>query len=107
MSLQMQLQRGVIALVIGLALGGAALSGAACGSEGDGDAVGVRGVGAVIRAVQKDGPACDASLHIEVGHSVHLTVPCDLSCAPKNSVLHMLHVATTLHQSRCAVAHTA
>lgn len=107
MSLQMQLQRGVIALVIGLALGGAALTGAALGSDGHGDAVGVPGVGAVIRAVHKDGPACEASLRIEIGRSVHLNVPCDLSCAPMNSVLHTLHVAAALHESRCAVAQTA
>ena len=107
MSLQMQLQRGVIALAIGLALGGAALTGAALGSDGDDDALGARGVGAVIRAVHKDGAACDASLRIEVGRSVRLTVPCDLSCAPLNSVLHTLHVATTTRAPHCTVTHNA
>jgi predicted Kef-type K+ transport protein len=102
MSLQMQLHRGVIALVLGLALGGVAL-----GSGSADDALGAHGVGAVIRAVQKDNSACDSSLRIEVAHSVHVTVPCDLSCAPMNSLLNTLHVSTTMRQSRCAATHTA
>jgi hypothetical protein len=70
MNLQMQLRRGVIALVLGLALGGVAL-----GSAGAGDAVGAQGVGAVIRAVQKDNAGCDSTLRIDLARSVHLTVP--------------------------------
>lgn len=101
MSLQMQLHRGVIALALGLALGSIAL-----GSSGAENAIGAHGVGAVIRAVQNNA-ACDSSLRIEVARSVHLTVPCDLSCAPMNSLLNTLHVSTTMRQSRCVATHTA
>lgn len=106
MSLQMQLHRGVIAMIIGLALGGVALTRGALGSEGDGDALGAHGVGAVIRAVHKDGSDCDASLRIEVGRAVHVTVPCDLSCAPVSRVLQALHVAS-VRQSHCTLTRTA
>jgi F0F1-type ATP synthase membrane subunit c/vacuolar-type H+-ATPase subunit K len=51
MSLQMQIHRGLIALAIALALGGLAL-----GSASTDDTIGARGVGTVIRAVQKDNP---------------------------------------------------
>jgi hypothetical protein len=102
MSLQMQIHRGLIALAIALALGGLAL-----GSASTDDTIGARGVGTVIRAVQKDNPACDASLRIEVARSLHLTVPCDLSCAPMNSLLNTLHVSTTMRQTRCVATHTA
>jgi hypothetical protein len=101
MSLQMQIHRGLIALAIALALGGLALG------SGPDDAIGARGVGAVIRAVQKDDSTCDSSLRIELARSVHLTVPCDLSCAPMNSLLNTLHVSTTMRQSRCVATHTA
>jgi len=101
MSLQMQIHRGLIALAIALALGGLAL-----GSASADDALGARD-GAVIRAVQKDNPACDSSLRIEVARSVHLTVPCDLSCTPMNSLLNSLHVSTTMRPSRCVATHTA
>jgi hypothetical protein len=102
MSLQMQIHRGLIALAIALALGGLAL-----GSASADDALGARDVGAVIRAVQKDNPVCDSSLRIEVARSVHLTVPCDLSCTPMNSLLNSLHVSTTMRPSRCVATHTA
>jgi len=107
MSLQMQLQRGVIAMVIGLALGGVALGRAALDGGNADDAVGSQGVGAVIRAVHRDTPACDASLRIDVGRSVHVTVPCDLSCAPVSRVLNSLNVSSTLRPAHCAIAHTA
>ena len=102
MSLQMQLRRAVIALVIGLALGGVALS-----SAGADDAFCAQGVGAVIRTVQKDHAGCASSLRIDLAGSVHLTVPCDLSCAPLRSVLNTLHLSATMRQPRCAVTHTA
>jgi hypothetical protein len=106
MSLQMQLRRGVIAMVIGLALGGVAIGGAAVDGGNSGDAVGAQGIGAVIRAVHSDGSDCDASLRIEVGRAVHVTVPCDLSCAPVSRVLDVLHVAS-VRQSRCTLTRTA
>jgi len=106
MSLQMQLHRGVIAMVIGLALGGVAIGSAALDGGNSGDAVGAQGVGAVIRAVHSDSPGCDASLRIEVGRAVHVTVPCDLSCAPVSRVLQALHVAS-VHQSHCTLTRTA
>jgi hypothetical protein len=102
MSLQMQIHRGLIALAIALALGSLAL-----GSASADDAIGARGVGAVIRAVHKDNSDCDSSLRIEVARSVHLTVPCDLSCAPMNSLLNTLHVSTTMRQPRCVATHSA
>ena len=106
MSLQMQLHRAVIAMVIGLAFGGVAIGGAVLDGGNSDDAVGVRGVGAVIRAVHKDSSDCDASLRIEVGRAVHVTVPCDLSCAPVSRVLQALHVAS-VRQSRCTLTRTA
>ncbi len=107
MSLQMQLHRGAISLVIGLALGGVALGGAALGGSDADDAVGVQGVGAVIRAVHRDSSDCEVSLRIDIGRAVHVTVPCDLSCAPVSHVLQALHVASTMRQSRCSVTRTA
>jgi len=65
-----------------------------------------RGIGAVIRAVDTAKPACDASLRIELARAVHLTVPCDRSCAPMRGVLHTLHIAAE-PQLRCSAIHTA
>jgi hypothetical protein len=101
MSLQMQLRRGVLALLIGLALVGMALGRANLETAGSG-----HGVGAVIRAVDGTGPDCDASLRIELARAVSLTVPCDSACAPMRSVLHTLHVATE-SKLRCTTVRTA
>lgn len=100
MNLQMQMRRGLVALVIGLALAGLAV---ARGATDEGQAV--RGVGSVIRAVDSH-TACGESLRIDVADSVHVTVPCDLTCAPMRSVLRTLHVSTT-RQLRCDVTQTA
>jgi hypothetical protein len=56
--------------------------------------------------VHSDSPGCDASLRIEVGRAVHVTVPCDLSCASVSRVLQALHVAS-VRQSRCTLTRTA
>lgn len=101
MSLQMQLRRGVLALIIGLSLAGLAM-----GRAHFDNAVSGRGVGAVIRAVDTARPECDASLRIELARAVHLTVPCDRSCAPMRGVLHTLHVAA-VSQLRCSAIQTA
>jgi hypothetical protein len=101
MSLQMQLRRGVLALVIGFALVGLAVGRAHFDSARSGS-----GVGAVIRAVDATKPGCDASLRIELARAVHLTVPCDSACAPMRGVLHTLHVAAE-PQLRCTAIHTA
>ena len=99
MNLQMQMRRGLIALAIGLALAGLAVA------KGTGHVEAARGVGAVIRAV--DGNAgCDSSLSIDVADTVHLNVPCDLTCAPMRSVLRTLHVSAT-RKMRCSVTQTA
>ncbi len=100
MNLQMQMRRGLIALAIGLVLAGLATARA-----GSGHAEAARGVGSVIRAVDASAN-CGSSLRIDLAGSVHLTVPCDLSCAPMRSVLHTLHLAAT-RQLRCAATHTA
>lgn len=100
MNLQIQLRRGLIALVIGLMLGGVAVARASL----DGGAS-EQGVGAVVQAVDKDA-GCGSSLRIEVAKSVHVNVPCELSCAPMRSVLHTLHVAAT-RELRCPLVHTA
>src|SRR5512141_1785494 len=101
MSLQLQMRRGVLALVMGLALVGLALGRANPETAGNG-----HGVGAVIRAVDGSKPDCDASLRIELMRDVRLTVPCDRACAPMRSVLHTLHVAAE-PQLRCSIVHTA
>lgn len=100
MNLQMQMRRGLIALAIGLALAGLAVA-----RVGNGQVEAAHGVGSVIRAVDAR-PDCGESLRIDVADSVHVTVPCDLTCAPMRRVLHTLHVAAT-RQLRCAVTHTA
>lgn len=100
MNLQMQMRRGLVALAIGLVLCGLAIARA-----GDGSAEMAHGVGAVIRAVERGGD-CNSSLRIELADSVHVTVPCDLSCSPMRSVLHTFHVAST-RQMRCPMTHTA
>jgi len=102
MSLEMQLRRGILALVFGFALAGLAVGRA----HFDSAAGGASGVGAVIRAVDTAKPDCDASLRIELARAVHLTVPCDSACAPMRGVLHTLHVAAE-PQLRCAAIHTA
>jgi len=101
MDLQMQVRRGVLALVLGLALGGVAL-----GRAHPPAGLSVHGVGAVIRAVQHN-PGCDASLRIELGDDARLTIPCDRSCAPMRGVFSMLHVATTTRVSGCTATQTA
>jgi hypothetical protein len=101
MNLQMQLRRGVIALVIGLVVCGAALARA-----GAADALGARAVDAMVHAAHQTVTDCDASLRIELAGSVHVTVPCDLACAPMRSVLHTLHVSAT-RLTRCGAVHTA
>jgi hypothetical protein len=99
MSLQMQLRRGVIALAFGLALAVFALG------HGHVEAAAARGVGSVIRAV--DRPAgCGDSLRIEIARDLRVTVGCAAACAPMQRVLGTLHVATTA-QPRCAPAQTA
>ena len=100
MSLRMQLRRGVIALIIGLALGGLAIGRASL----DGSTA-VRGVGSVIRAVQQSGD-CASSLRIDVADAVRVTVPCDLTCAPMRRVLSTLHVGAK-RQSSCTPVQTA
>ena len=100
MNLQMQMRRGLVALAIGLVLCGLAVARAGAGQPEM-----AHGVGAVIRAV--DGSAdCNSSLRIDLAETVHLTVPCDLSCAPMRSVLHTLRVPAT-RLTRCTVTHTA
>jgi len=101
MSLRMQLRRGVIALLFGLLVGSFAI-----GRAGHDDAVGVHGVGTVIRAVDS-GADCDSSLRIEIASHVQLTIPCEASCAPMRNVLHTLHVPAATRQTRCAMVHTA
>jgi hypothetical protein len=95
MSLQIQLRRGVIALIIGLALCGLAIS-----RGGHGQSAGVHGVGSVIRAVDSARHACDSRLRIEVDRNVALSVACASACAPLGRVLNTLHV-TTREESRC------
>ena len=90
MNLQMQLRRGLIALVIGLVVCGAALARA-----GATDALGARAVDAMVHAAHQSGADCAASLRIDLADAVHLTVPCDYACAPMRSVLHTLHVSAT------------
>jgi hypothetical protein len=101
MNLQMQLRRGLIALVIGLVVCGAALARA-----GAADGLGARAVDAMVHAPHRTAADCDASLRIDVADTVHLTVPCDLTCSPMRRVLHTLHVPAT-RQVRCAGVHTA
>lgn len=96
--MRMQMRRGLVALAIGLVLCGLAMARAADQPEM------AHGVGMVIRAVER-GADCNSSLRIDF-ETVHLTVPCELSCSPMRSVLHTLHVAAT-RQTRCAVTHTA
>jgi hypothetical protein len=96
MSLQMQLRRGVIALVIGLALCAFA---AERSHEASGTAV--RGVGSVIRAVDRQ-PVCSESLRIDFRSDFRVTVNCDGACAPMNRLLGVLHVSAT-PKTRCAI----
>ena len=97
MSLQMQLRRGVIALIIGLALCGLALSRASVG-----DAADVQGVGLVTRAADTDRHKCGSHLRIDITPEIRLSVSCDGACAPLNRVLQALDVPTIV-QSRCIV----
>jgi hypothetical protein len=99
MNLQMQLRRGLIALVIGLVVCGAALARASGGDFHAG------GVDAVIRAARQDA-GCGSSLRIDLVGAVHVTVPCDLACAPMRRVLHTLHVPAT-QQLQCGAVHAA
>jgi hypothetical protein len=96
MSLQMQLRRGVIALLIGLALGLLAL-----GRAHDAAGTAARGVGSVIRAV--DGrPECSDSLRIDIARDLRVTVNCAGACAPMSRVLDVLRVDST-QRTRCTV----
>ena len=103
MNLQMQLRRGLIALIIGLVVCGAAL-----GRAGAVDAVGARGAKAAdaVMGVVRHDADCDASLLIDLASRVRLTVPCDFACTPLRGVLHTLHVPAT-RQVRCGMVHTA
>ena len=101
MSLQMQLRRGILALVIGLSLAGLAIGRAHFDTAGSG-----RGVGAVVRAVDNGGSDCAARRRRDQARAGHRTVPCDKACAPMRGVLHTLHVVAE-PQLRCATLRTA
>lgn len=85
MSLHMQLRRGLIALIIGLALFGFAL-----GRAGFGHDVGTRAPGSGVHALTEH--RCGKRLQIELDRQVRLAVVCDGACAPLGRVLRTLHV---------------
>ena len=96
MDMQMQLKRGVIALMVWAVLGGVVLSRA--GTLADAGA----GARTWVPSALDSARECDKRLRIELTPSMRLTVPCDRSCGPIRNVARVLHMPVATVAGSCA-----
>jgi hypothetical protein len=96
MDMQMQLKRGVIALMVWAVLGGFVLSRAGTLADAGDRAP------ALLPAALDSGRECDKRLRIELTPSMRLTVPCDHSCGPIRNVARVLHMPVAAVAGSCS-----
>jgi len=99
--MQMQLKRGVIALMVWAVLGGLVLSRAATMPD-TGDRA-----PAPMPSELDSARECDKRLRIELTPSMRLTVPCDRSCGPIRNVARVLHMPAATVAGSCADSRNA
>ena len=102
MDMQMQLKRGVIAVMIWAALGGLVLSRA--GTPAD---AGQHRAPLLTPSALTSSRDCGKHLRIELTVSLHVTVPCDHSCGPIRDIARFLHLPAATFGDACATWRTA
>jgi hypothetical protein len=102
MDMQMQLKRGIIAVMIWAVLGGVVLSRAGTPIDGRDPAPLL-----VSSSLADSARECQQRLRIELTSSLRVTIPCDHSCKPLRSVAHVLHLPVAMIAAPCDVWHTA
>ena len=101
MDMQMQLKRGLIAVMVWAALGGLVLSRAATPADADGQHAPL-----LIPALASSRD-CGKHLRIELTASLRVTVPCDHSCGPIRNIARLLHLPAATSGDVCATWRTA